>query len=193
MLRNLLFFASVIAVVSVLFNLMLIGSYVVQSDSIRSLEGAISGLRDDIGALEGKSMISCEDPVLESSAGRPYVRVSAGAGMDGKLTLVLENLHDDPIFAINIREVTVDFDSGQGRIAADYRTAPTFKDVGKNSTCSGTIDPGDSLACESTSFIGLIEMTVENGDDTFLIDNLAVELDLKPYYFVASGICVRIS
>ncbi len=193
MFRNILFFSSVIAVISVLFNIILIGAGMVQSDSIRSLEGAMSALRDDIVALEGKSTISCADPVLMSSAGKPYARVSAAAGKDGKVTLVIKNLHDDSIFAINIREVTVGYDRALGRIAADYRTAQTFKEAGGNSTCSGVIDPGDSLSCESTSFRDAISMTMENGDDTFMISDIAVELDMKPYYFVASGLCVGIS
>lgn len=193
MFKRMLFFASVIAVVSLLFNLILIGSFWIQRDRIQALEGAVSGLRDEIAALEGKSKVTCTDPILLSSTGRHYAQLGASAGKDGKVTLKIENLHDDPIFAINIREVMVDYDKKQGRIAADYRSAPTFKEVGLNATCRGIIDPGDSLTCESASFSDAIERTLEDGDDTFLMKHLAVELDLKPYYFVASDICVRIS
>ena len=193
MFRKMLLFAFVIVIASLLLNLMLLGSYSMQTGRVRSLEGAVSSLRDEIAALEGKHEITCSDPVLKSSSGRPYARISAMAGKDGNVTLELENLHDDPVFAINIREVLVGYDKKQGRIAADYRTSPTFKEVGSNSTCSGIIDPGDSMTCESASFSDVIARTLVDGDDTFMIKHLSLELDLRPYYFVASDICVTIA
>lgn len=192
-LRNLLLFALVITIISILLNLMLLGSYTVQTGRVRSLEGAVSSLTGKIAALEGKHKVTCSDPVLKSSSGKPYARISAMAGKDGNVTLELENLHDDPVFAINIREVLMGYDKEQGRIAADYRTSPTFKEVGLNSTCSGVIDPGDTMTCESASYSDVIERTLADGGDTFMIKYLSLELDLRPYYFVASDICVTIA
>ncbi|MBN2330298.1 MAG: hypothetical protein JXC85_00625 [Candidatus Aenigmarchaeota archaeon] len=193
MVRRTIFFASVIAVISLLINLMLASSNYNQASRISSLEAALGGLRDDDAGLGDKPKIACTDPVLKGASGMEYARLSASAGRDGKVTLELENLHDDSIFAINIREVQVVYDRGLERIAADSRSAPTFKGIGLNSTCSGIIDPGESLSCESPSFSDIIAGTLEQGGDTFIINHLSVELDLKPYYFVASDICVGIS
>lgn len=193
MFKDILLLAAVITIASILLNLLLLGSFLIQTDRVRSLEGAVTSLADKIAALEGKHKITCSDPVLKSSSGKPYARISAMAGKDGKVTLVLENLHDDPVFAINIREVLVGYEKEQGRIAADYRTPPTFKEVGSNSTCSGVIDPGDSMTCESAYFSDVIARTLGDGDDTFMIKYLSLELDLRPYYFVASDICVTIA
>jgi hypothetical protein len=193
MYKHLLFSISIVAIVSLLLNIISLGSFMIRGERIRELEGAVSGLRDDIGILAGKAHVTCTDPVLQSSTGRPYVKLRANAGGEGRVTLELENLHGEPVFAINIREVLVGYDRKQGRIAADYRSAPTFKEVGRNATCSGIIDPGDSLVCESDSFSDVIARTVEGGGNAFVIKHVAVELDVKPYYFMASDLCVRIS
>ncbi len=194
MYKHLLFAVSAVAIILLISNVMAWDSLSRQGSRILALEGAAVRQQEEIDRLSGKYKVLCSDPVLGSRAGREYVALSARASMEGAVTLELGNRHEDPIFVINVREVMVAYDSDEDRIAADYKSAPTFKNMGSNKTCSGIIDPGDSLECELGSYYSdVIRTTLENGDDTFIIKYISAELDIKPYYFVASDLCVRIA
>jgi hypothetical protein len=191
--KYLLFAASSAAIIFLLIATFSINSLASQNNRIQKLENDVVGYLSQIDELGKRSTILCENPIFTSSSGKQYIKLYAASSKDGKVSLKMVNIHKDPVFVINVREVLVEYDRHEDRLVADFRSAPTFKKPGANVTCSETIDPGDTLACELESYYSdIIAKTLENGDDTFIINYLTAELDIDPYYFVAPDLCVRI-
>jgi len=190
--RYFLFAVCSVIIILLLLNIISLNSIMSQNGRILDLENAVSGHLLEIRHLAGKSRILCTNSSLRSSGGKHYLELNALAGKDGKVSLNIQSVHKEPIFVINIREVLVVYDKKQDQFAADPRSVPTFKKPDSNTTCSGTIYPGESLTCESDYYSDVIEETVEDGDNAFIIRYLAAELDIEPYYFVGTDLCVRI-
>ena len=185
---------SALAVISVTFSacIFLLMSELAGKDAkIAEMEGEIRNRILEIAALESGSVISCGDSFFGTPSGKRYLELTATADEDGSVLLELHNVHADPVFVINIREVLVHYDKEEKRIDADLKSAPTFSDFAGDSTCRGSIDPGESLTCVSDSYYSeRAKETMDSGGNTLLIKYLTAELDIEPYYFVSSDLCV---
>ena len=188
--RHLLFTASVLIIALLIISTFTLNLITEQGSEILSLEKRIVGYLLEIDALKGRETISCRDSFFGSRYGRQYLKLSANASESGEVFLHVENVYREPVFFINIREVLMVYEKGE--VVTDVSTTPTFKNIGTNRSCTGTLYPGDSVVCVSGYYSDAINETIRNGRNTFIIKYLTAELGIDPYNFVSSDLCVRI-
>lgn len=191
--RNFLFGFTAVIIILILLNAVSMNSVVTHAGRITDLENLMLRYVNEITRLENKSSISCKESFFRSPSGTAYLKLSASGNSEGKIFLHAENVHHDPLFVINIREVSLLYDRKEKRLATDADTAPTFRDVSSGGSCGASLDPGDSVTCVLDSYYsGVILETLEEGNNAFVIKYLAAEIDMDPYYFVASDLCVTL-
>jgi len=180
-------FLAVFILVMVFITGALLSANIRMTDTITGLDAVIAGMEDEMDLMEEMAFIVCEDSFL-SAGGKNYVLLSANASSEGVVLLTAENVADDAVRIFNLREAVLVYDAQEGSFSRSGSV--TFS--GKNgSSCGGIIYPGESIVCRTEQHSSDVSGALDNGANTFVIEHILADIDVRPYTAHAGNLCVR--
>jgi hypothetical protein len=188
--RNFLFVVSASAVTLGLLVVFLSGVIIDQDALIKGLRMRVDAYAVQAGDIDSRYIAGCGDSYMSTPSGRRYVKLSVTADEDGVVRLLAQNIGNDPLLLMNIREMGVVYNGRE--LVADY-ISPTFKKAGSDESCRGTLFPTQTMECTSSDYASEIETAADEGKNAFVIGYLKADTDAKPYILIAEEVCVRLA
>ncbi len=188
--RNIIFLSSAALIVVIICVLFLASVVTMQNGRISDLMITLDSYSARITALEDRITVNCMESHFSSPNGKNYLKVSGKADEDGDVWLRVENMDDDTLLVMNIREVVVENEGDE--FTADYSSSPTFRDSEMKSFCGGALTEGEFMDCVSTEYKERVRKAREDGEEALFIRHIKADISTIGDKLMAEDVCIRL-